>query len=85
FAEVLAASPVLEAAQRAHRPWLSTELLRDGTVVAHLMTGDVPGARRRMQELSPLGDQGDDVFRFRSRLLFAYILFAERERQGTRE
>jgi spermidine synthase len=85
FPEVLAASPTLEAAQRAHRPWISSELLHDGTVVAHLATGDVTGARRRMQELSPLGDQGDDVFRFRSRLLFSYIVFAERERKETRE
>jgi spermidine synthase len=85
FAEVLAASPILEAAQRARRPWLSPELLRDGTVVAHLAMGDVPAARRRMQELSPLGDEGDDAFRFRSRLLFSYILFAEREKKETRE
>jgi predicted membrane-bound spermidine synthase len=85
FPEVLAASPVLEAAERARRSWISSELLRDGTVVAHLATGDVTGARRRMQELSPLGDQGDDAYRFRSRLLFSYILFAEKERRETRE
>jgi hypothetical protein len=85
FREVLAASPILEAAQRARRPWISSELLRDGTVVAHLATGDVTGARRRMQELSPLGDQGDEAYRFRSRLLFSYILLAERERKETRE
>jgi predicted membrane-bound spermidine synthase len=85
FPEVLAASPTLEAAQRARRPWVSSELLRDGTVVAHLVSGDVATARRRMQELSPLGDQGDDIFRFRSRLLFSYILFAEREKKETRE
>jgi hypothetical protein len=85
FTEVLAASPILEAAERARRPWISSELLHDGTVIAHLATGDVTGARRRMQELSPLGDQGDDAFRFRSRLLFAYIVLAERERKETRE
>jgi spermidine synthase len=85
YAEVLAASPVLEAAQRARRPWITAELLRDGTVVAHLATGDVTGARRRMQELSPLGDQGDDAYRFRSRLVFSYILFAERDGKETRE
>jgi spermidine synthase len=85
FAEVLAASPILEAAQRARRPWITSELLRDGTVVAHLATGDVTGARRRMKELSPLGDAGDDAFQFRSRLLFAYIVFAERERKETKE
>jgi hypothetical protein len=38
-----------------------------------------------MQELSPLGDQGDNVHRFRSRLLFSYIIFAEREKRETRE
>jgi hypothetical protein len=81
FAEALAASPVLEAAQRAQRPWISSELLRDGSVVSHLASGDITAARKRMQELSPLGDQGDDAFRFRSRLLFSYILFAERERK----
>ena len=85
FPEVLAASPILEAAQRARRPWLSPELLRDGTVVAHLAMGDIAAARRRMQELSPLGDAGDDAFRFRSRLLFSYILYAEREKKETRE
>ena len=85
YGEVLAASPMLEAAQRQRRPWIASELLRDGTVVAHLATGDVTGARRRMQELSPLGEQGDDAFRFRSRLLFSYILFAEREKKETRE
>jgi predicted membrane-bound spermidine synthase len=85
FAEALAASPILEAAQRAQRPWISSELLRDGTVVSLLASGDVAGARKRMQELSPLGDQGDDAFRFRSRLLFSYILFAEREKKETRE
>jgi spermidine synthase len=85
FPQVLAASPVLEPAQRARRAWISSELLRDGTVVAHLATGDVSGARRRMNELSPLGDQGDDAYRFRSRLLFSYILFAEREKRETKE
>jgi spermidine synthase len=85
FPEVLAALPLLEAAQRARHPWISSELLRDGTVIAHLATGDVRGARRRMQELSPLGEQGDDAFRFRSRLLFSYILFAEREKKEMRE
>jgi predicted membrane-bound spermidine synthase len=85
FPEVLAASPTLEAAQRARRPWISAELLRDATVAAHLVTGDVTTARRRMQELSPLGDQGDDVHRFRSRLLFSYILFAEREKRESKE
>ena len=85
FPEVLAASPTLEAAQRARRPWISAELLRDGTVVAHLVSGDVATARKRMQELSPLGDQGDDAHRFRSRLLFSYIIFAEREKRETKE
>jgi spermidine synthase len=85
YGQVLAASPTLESAQRTRRPWISAELLRDGTVVAHLATGDASGARRRMQELSPLGDQGDDAYKFRSRLLFSYILFAEREAKETRE
>jgi spermidine synthase len=85
FPEVLAASPVLEAAQRAGRPWVSAELLRDGTVAAHLATGDASGARRRMQQLSPLAEQADDAYRFRSRLIYSYILFAERERKETRE
>ncbi|MFN2563558.1 MAG: fused MFS/spermidine synthase [Gemmatimonadaceae bacterium] len=85
YAEVLAASPTLEAAQRARRPWISAELLRDGSVAAHLGSGDIPGARRRMSELTPLGDQDEPAYRFRSRLLFSYILFAERERKEARE
>jgi hypothetical protein len=80
-AEVLAAAPTLEAAQRAHRPWISSELLRDGILIAHIATGDIPGARRRLNELTALGDQGDTAYKFRSRLLFSYILFAERERK----
>jgi hypothetical protein len=85
FSEVLTASPILEAAERARRPWISAELLRDGTVVAHLATGDPTGARRRMQQLNALGGQGDDTYRFRARLLFSYIVFAEREKKETRE
>jgi hypothetical protein len=85
FGEVLAASPVLEAAQRARRPWISAELLRDGSVAAHLATGDVATARRRMRELTPLGEQDAASYRFRSRLLFSYILFAEREKKDGRE
>ena len=85
YTEVLSASPVLEVAQRARRPWISAELLRDGTVTAHLATGDVATARRRMNELSPLGDQRDDAYKFRARMLFSYILFAEREKKETRE
>jgi hypothetical protein len=85
YAKVLAASPTLEAAQRARRPWISAELLRDGSVTALLATGDFAGARRRMSDLTPLGDQDNPAYRFRSRLLFSYALFAERERKEGRE
>ena len=45
FAEVAHASePLLEAASHGEY-WLAPDLLREGTVVARLRTGDVPGAR----------------------------------------
>jgi spermidine synthase len=77
FEAVAAASPVLESTLRAGRGWISADLLRDGTVVAHMVTGDVAGARTRMARLSPLGDSRDAAYRFRSDLLNAHLRLAE--------
>jgi predicted membrane-bound spermidine synthase len=54
--------------------WLPPDMLRDGGVVAKLMTGDIAGARRIFDRLTFAG-QTD----LRSRLLGAYLLAAERD------
>ena len=54
--------------------WVPPDMLRDGGVVAKLMTGDVAGARRLFDRLTSAG-QTD----LRSRILGAYLHAAERD------
>lgn len=69
FQRVIELSPVLEAAHRRGDPWLSPDALREGTVVAYLMTGDAARARERFDTLTPLGDEQDPGYAMRSRIL----------------
>jgi hypothetical protein len=52
--------------------WVPPDMLRDGAVVAKVLTGDVPGARVVYDRLTFAGDT-----ELRSRLLSAYLRAAE--------
>jgi predicted membrane-bound spermidine synthase len=54
--------------------WVPHDMLRDGGVVAKLMTGDVAGARRLYDRLTSAGETD-----LKSRILGAYILAAARD------
>lgn len=70
-----ASLPLIDAARRG-TDWLPPDLLRDGTVVAALKTGDVRHARGAMVVLTPRSARStNDV---RGQLLTAWILAAER-------
>jgi hypothetical protein len=71
FAQAVKAAEPLEAAALAHKSWLPPDELRDGLVVARLMTGDVTGARRAFESLAPYSRRPDGDFR--TALLAAYV------------
>ncbi len=75
-AAVRAAEPLIAAALD-RRSWLPPDELRDGTVVARLMTRDIEGARRVFEALAPLSRRpaGD----FRTALLSSYIQTAQEQ------
>jgi len=70
--EVLDASSRLVPTSRTRARPVSSELLRDGAVVAALKLGDAARARRLLAELTPRGDPADLAFRLRTRLLAAH-------------
>lgn len=71
FPRVLAASePLLEAADRGTH-WLPPDLLLDGTVTAHLATGDRTAARAAYDRLAPRVARSPD--NLRRRLMEAYL------------
>jgi hypothetical protein len=67
---VVAAEPLIAASRSLH-PWIPPDELRDGATVAHLMTGDVAGARRIFAWLSPYSARSPTDFR--SVLLLSYL------------
>ena len=71
FAQAVKAGEPLVAATLDHKSWLPPDELRDGIVVARLMTGDVDGARRAFEALAPYSRRPDGDFR--SALLASYI------------
>ncbi len=75
-AAVRAAEPLIAAALD-RKSWLPPDELRDGTVVARLMTRDIEGARRVFEALAPLSRRpnGD----FRTALLSSYIQTAQEQ------
>lgn len=74
FAETARASKTLIDAAARGDFWLSPDLLREGTVVARLRTGDVTGARSAWIRLAPVSSRApDDV---RPQLLAAWIIAA---------
>jgi hypothetical protein len=71
-----ASAPLLEAAMRGDF-WLSPDLLREGSVVARLRTGDLAGARAAWVQLAPASARSaDDV---RPQLLAAWIIAASQQ------
>ncbi len=73
---VRAAEPLIAAALD-RKSWMPPDELREGTVVARLMTRDIEGARRAFEALAPLSRRptGD----FRVALLAAYIQTAQEQ------
>ena len=73
---VRAAEPLIAAALD-RKSWLPPDELREGTVVARLMTRDIEGARRAFEALAPLSRRpnGD----FRTALLSSYIQTAQEQ------
>jgi hypothetical protein len=71
FPRALHASDTLIAAALDRRSWMPPDELRDGVVIARLITGDREGARRAFEALAPLSRRspGD----FRTALLAAYV------------
>lgn len=67
---VRAAEPLI-AATRAGRAWIPPDELRDGATVAHLVSGNVSGARRVFAWLAPFSQRGPADFR--STLLLSYL------------
>jgi predicted membrane-bound spermidine synthase len=65
-------------------PWLPADYLRDGTVVAHLMTGDPAAAMKTFQLLLPIVRR-DELGVFRTRLLSAHIVDAMRKGTAAKE
>ena len=64
----------LAAGRQDDSPWLPMSLLRDGTVLSRLFTGDVAGARSAYDLLQPLTSLELDL---RARILQGYIKAAE--------
>ena len=75
-----AADRILPVALKEHR-WIPADELRDGTVMAKLHSGDVPGARQVLDTLGQFSTRspGD----LRTRLLRAYVDAAEQRRTAT--
>lgn len=73
FVEAAKASEVLLSEAQVGRTWLGADLVREGTVVSKLLTGDVKGARRAYDSLTP-ENGGTDL---RWRLLDAHLRAAE--------
>ncbi len=73
---VRAAEPLIAAALD-RKSWLPPDELRDGAIVARLMTRDIEGARRVFEALAPLSRRpnGD----FRTALLSSYIQTAQEQ------
>jgi len=77
FAETARASTTLIDAAARGDFWLSPDLLREGTVVARLRTGDIAGARSAWLRLAPVSSRSaDDV---RPQLLAAWIIAASED------
>jgi spermidine synthase len=77
FAETAHASTTLIDAAARGDFWLSPDLLREGTVVARLRTGDIAGARSAWMRLAPVSSRSpDDV---RPQLLAAWIIAASED------
>lgn len=76
FAQASHAADLLMPDARINEMWLPSDMFRDGTVVAKLLTGDVRGARAAFTELSALSGPPD----LRSRVLAAHLRAAERAR-----
>jgi spermidine synthase len=76
FSEASRAADVLLQAAERGEPWLSPDLLREGTVAARLRLGDVRGARAALNQLSRAGGRarGD----LRADLVVAWVERAER-------
>jgi spermidine synthase len=79
--QVKRSAALLAAEAKAGRPWVSSEELRNGAVVAHLLTGDVAGARRAFDQLSP-AVPAEPGARFRGVLLDAHVRALEGPRNG---
>jgi hypothetical protein len=78
FAETARASTTLIDAAARGDFWLSPDLLREGTVVGRLRTGDIAGARSAWIRLAPVSSRSaDDV---RPQLLAAWIMAAGEEK-----
>ncbi len=69
-AAIRAADPLI-AATRGRRGWIPADELLAGVTVAHLMTGDVPGAREVFARLVPFSRMGSTDFRLA--LLASYL------------
>ena len=72
------AADTLIAVARAGDEWVNFDLLRDGTVVARLYTGDVAGARKAYAALG--GRSRRTAGDLRNQILEAFIRAAEREK-----
>jgi hypothetical protein len=70
FQQASAAADVLMPDADLGESWLPPMMLRDGTVVAKLEIGDIAGAQRAFDILTPLAGSKSDL---RSRLLEAQI------------
>jgi hypothetical protein len=71
FALALSLADSLENSVRAGQPWIAPDALRDVTVTAHLLAGDLARAREGLDALTPLGDTTSAGYRFRTRILRA--------------
>jgi len=71
FRQVVAAAPLLLSAAVQKHSWIPVDELRDGTVVAQLMTGSVAGARRTFAALAPFSAR--PLNDLRSALLESYM------------
>ncbi|HEU5175691.1 MAG TPA: fused MFS/spermidine synthase [Gemmatimonadaceae bacterium] len=70
---VIAAAPVLAAAQRANQPWVEPGVLRDGVVTAYLRQGNPAEARRWLGMLTLPNRTADPAYTLRTRLMYWYI------------
>jgi spermidine synthase len=75
FPRAAAAAEPLIAAALARNPWMPTDELREGTIIARLATGNVVGAREAFEALAPFSRRaaGD----FRVALLASYLEAAD--------